>query len=173
MQTKDLINTHGVTEPFIFELIKKLTVRTNSNDSNDPNSIMVYENLCNCDEGWLCEHRLQFIIDFLKGKVISGITIQLPDDEKFKEQLKDILDDDGAEDIGEWVSKIITNHVQLHRPIFKCIYCNKTAKQSGLMQMTINAPGTYLQCYDFRKEGKERYCKENVNLTRPDGSKEF
>lgn len=157
MQTKDLINTHGVTEPFIFELIEKLTTSTNTNDDNYPASIMNYGQLCHCDDAFLCEHRLQFIIDFLKEKAISGITIQLPDDEKFKEQLKDILDDDGSEDIGEWASKIITHHIQLHRPIFKCIYCNKTAKQSGLMQMTINAPGTYLQCYDFRKEGKERY----------------
>lgn len=54
----------------------------------------------------------------------------------------------------------------------KCIYCKKDSTKSGLMQMTIYAPGTYVQCFDIRKDGKQKYCPENKEFVKPDGSKE-
>lgn len=31
-------------------------------------SIMDYERICSCDSGYFCEHRLKWLIDFIKSK---------------------------------------------------------------------------------------------------------
>lgn len=50
-----------------------------------------------------------------------------------------------------------------------CIYCKKTSTESGLMQMTVDAPGIYYQCYDVRNEGEKMFCVENGQLVMPNG----
>jgi len=35
-----------------------------------PDSIMDYERICNHDSGYLCEHRKQWIIDFIKTNFV-------------------------------------------------------------------------------------------------------
>jgi hypothetical protein len=54
-------------ESKLFELIQKLnSFNTYNSDIKLPNSIMVYGNLCDHDDGFLCECRLQYIIDFIE-----------------------------------------------------------------------------------------------------------
>jgi len=50
---------------FIYELIKKLNVDEIYNSFKTYDSIMNYGQICNCNSGFLCEHRLQWIVDFL------------------------------------------------------------------------------------------------------------
>lgn len=52
-------------ESFIYELVNKLNVDKIYNSSNAFGSIINYSEICNCDDGFLCEHRLQWIVDFL------------------------------------------------------------------------------------------------------------
>lgn len=51
-------------ESFIYELIIKLNTPTHYG-INVNDSIMMYGDICTCDDGFLCEHRLQWIINFL------------------------------------------------------------------------------------------------------------
>lgn len=63
--TIELVNTDGLSDHHM-SLIKKLNTTT-SYDVKDPeDSIMHYEQLCHHDSGYLCECRLQYIIDHLK-----------------------------------------------------------------------------------------------------------
>ncbi len=34
---------------------------------NDPKSIMTYETICNCDSGFLCEHRLHWLAEAMRN----------------------------------------------------------------------------------------------------------
>jgi hypothetical protein len=71
MQTKDLINLDGIPEEhFIRELVEKLSARTTYEDKAHPRSVMDYKQICSHDDGWLCECRLQFIVNFLKRECL-------------------------------------------------------------------------------------------------------
>lgn len=52
-------------------LIQRLNTITSYNEQVPPKSIMHYGQLCNHDDGYLCEHRLQFIINQLKNTSIN------------------------------------------------------------------------------------------------------
>jgi hypothetical protein len=41
------------------------------NKDNYPNSIMLYDKVCNCDDGFLCEHRLEWLINFIESKKLK------------------------------------------------------------------------------------------------------
>lgn len=61
------VDLTGVREDSpIHELVRKLNCRTNWDHPYPEDSVMVYETLCTHDEGHLCEHRLQFIVDFIR-----------------------------------------------------------------------------------------------------------
>lgn len=61
----DLVNTEGLNEEQLL-LIKKLNCSLYMGSKEPKDSIMHYEQICEHDDGFLCEHRLQVIIDFLK-----------------------------------------------------------------------------------------------------------
>lgn len=64
----DRVNLDGLSE-LEKDFIEKLNVKLYNNGSQDPKeSIMHYEQICKCDDAFLCEHRLQFIIDWIKNK---------------------------------------------------------------------------------------------------------
>ncbi len=50
----------------LHELIEKLNCFTQWGQKDPEKSIMHHEQLCQHDSGYLCEHRLQFIIDYIK-----------------------------------------------------------------------------------------------------------
>jgi len=50
----------------LYYLISQLNI-TRSNDIEHPSNIMAYINICTCDDSFLCEHRLQWIVDFIKN----------------------------------------------------------------------------------------------------------
>jgi hypothetical protein len=52
----------------VIELVKKLNIRRSYSDRHPEGSIMGYEAFCKCDSGVLCEHRLEWIVNFLKEK---------------------------------------------------------------------------------------------------------
>ena len=62
--TLDLVNTDGINENGM-ELLKELNVARYLGD-RPAKSIMLYKTICTCDDGWLCEHRLQVIADWIK-----------------------------------------------------------------------------------------------------------
>ena len=62
----DAVNLDGINEKQM-ELIKKLSISLYSENDHPEGSIMHYKQFCSCDDGYLCEHRLQVIIDWLKG----------------------------------------------------------------------------------------------------------
>jgi len=65
--TIDRVNLTDVKEDSpIRELVATLNCKTNYNEDDPSDSIMHYGQLCDHDDGYLCEHRLQFIIDTLK-----------------------------------------------------------------------------------------------------------
>lgn len=65
--TAELINLSQVREGSpIRELVEKLNCRLSYSDEHPKRSVMAYEDICRCDTGFLCEHRLQYIVDFLK-----------------------------------------------------------------------------------------------------------
>jgi hypothetical protein len=62
--TLDAVNTEGVNEKGM-ELLQKLNI--NVLPGKQPGgSIMSYGDICNCDDDFLCEHRLQVIADWIK-----------------------------------------------------------------------------------------------------------
>lgn len=61
----DAVNLDGINDKQM-ELIKKLNTSLCMNNRNPRESIMHYEQFCCCDDGFLCEHRLQVIVDWLK-----------------------------------------------------------------------------------------------------------
>ena len=65
--TFNIVNTDGLTDEQIM-FIKKLNTRTRYDVEDPKDSIMHYEQICKHDSGYLCECRLQYIIDHLKNK---------------------------------------------------------------------------------------------------------
>lgn len=63
--TLDLINIDGVNEKGI-ELLKKLNTKTKYGQEDPKDSIMQFDSFCDHDDGYLCEHRLQVIADWIK-----------------------------------------------------------------------------------------------------------
>ena len=63
--TTDIVNIEGLTDSQIM-LITKLNTKIRYDVDDPKDSIMHYEQLCNHDDGFLCECRLQYIIDWLK-----------------------------------------------------------------------------------------------------------
>lgn len=60
------LNVEGIPEGSkILELINHLNCTT-SGDCKQPENAMEYNVLCYHDTGFLCEHRLQYIVDFIK-----------------------------------------------------------------------------------------------------------
>lgn len=59
------VNTEGLTKNQL-DFIENLNIQLYYSENAPKKSIMCYEQLCNCDDGFLCEHRLQYIIDYLK-----------------------------------------------------------------------------------------------------------
>ena len=47
-------------------LLKKLNSNATYSSYEDDDSIMLYDKICTCDDGFLCEHRLKWILDFIK-----------------------------------------------------------------------------------------------------------
>lgn len=62
----DAVNTAGLSNKQM-ELIKKLNTSLYTDNKNPKESIMHYGQICHCDDGFLCEHRLQVIVDYLKN----------------------------------------------------------------------------------------------------------
>lgn len=72
--TIDLISMMGINEGSkLHELVKKLNVGPlNDWRTVPPESIMHYKmekttGICEHDDGYLCEHRLQILVDFIKN----------------------------------------------------------------------------------------------------------
>mgnify|MGYP003409583067 FL=1 len=63
--TLDLVNTDGVNEKGV-ELLQKLSTVRMTNMFPSKGSIMLRGELCDCDDDYLCEHRLQVIADWIK-----------------------------------------------------------------------------------------------------------
>lgn len=62
----DAVSLDGLTDKQK-ELVKKLNTSLYMDNKSPSDSIMHYEQFCNCDDGFLCEHRLKFIVDWLKN----------------------------------------------------------------------------------------------------------
>lgn len=60
--TIDAVNLDGINDKQM-ELIRKLNTSLNWDNEDPHGSIMHYEQLCSCDSGFLCAHRLQAIVD--------------------------------------------------------------------------------------------------------------
>jgi hypothetical protein len=61
-----LINNSKFNEkPKLLELAKILNTSLNYNDTDPDGSIMHYGQMCNCDDGFMCEHRLEKVLDFI------------------------------------------------------------------------------------------------------------
>ena len=66
LHSDDKINFSEIKEgSILFKLAKKLSVSGSYSVDYKKESIMDYEKVCSHDDGYLCEHRLQFIIDFI------------------------------------------------------------------------------------------------------------
>lgn len=63
----DRVNLEGLSE-LEKGFIEKLNTSLYYGNKDPKESIMHYEQLCSCDDGFLCEHRLQLIIDWIKNK---------------------------------------------------------------------------------------------------------
>lgn len=44
------------------------TTYHNATKINYPNSILLYKEVCDCDDGFLCEHRLEWLINYIESK---------------------------------------------------------------------------------------------------------
>ena len=51
------------------ELAKKLNTTTSYDEDYPKDSIMIYEEICSCDTGFLCGHRLQYILDYINKEL--------------------------------------------------------------------------------------------------------
>jgi hypothetical protein len=68
--TEEQVDFTGVPmDSPIRELAKKLTVDSHSYSQMPEGSIMDYEQICHHDSAYLCEHRLQYIVNFLNEKM--------------------------------------------------------------------------------------------------------
>lgn len=63
--TLDIVNTDGLSY-LQLELIRKLNISRSYDVQCPKDSIMSYGQLCHHDSGYLCECRLQYIIEQLK-----------------------------------------------------------------------------------------------------------
>ena len=63
--TLDLVDTKGINHEGL-DLLNKLNMHMEYGAKDPEGSVMSYGNICNCDDGWLCEHRLQVIADWIK-----------------------------------------------------------------------------------------------------------
>ena len=63
--TLDLVNTEGVNQKGL-ELLQKLNASIFTYEGYPDGSIMMYGNICTCDDDYLCGHRLQVIADWIK-----------------------------------------------------------------------------------------------------------
>lgn len=60
-----------ITEKDIKYLKKALespTTYHNAKKINYPDSIMLYTEICKCDDGFLCEHRLEWLMNYIEKK---------------------------------------------------------------------------------------------------------
>lgn len=64
-QTFDKIDTHGLNVHDI-AFLKYLNVVLTHGGKFAYTSIMNYNEICDCDNGFLCEHRLQYVANYLK-----------------------------------------------------------------------------------------------------------
>ena len=64
--TKNMIDMHGIRPVGLLRLVELFNVKVSGEVGVlDPKgSIMHYGQICRCDDGFLCEHRLQRLIDF-------------------------------------------------------------------------------------------------------------
>jgi hypothetical protein len=62
--TIEKINLNGLTQKQI-DLLRLLNV-ADIYYPDPPGSIMGFEQFCNCNKAWMCEHRLQYFADRLK-----------------------------------------------------------------------------------------------------------
>lgn len=62
----DAVNLDGINSKQM-ELIKKLNCSFYYDQKDPEGSIMHTYQVCTCDDGFLCEHRLQVIVDWLKN----------------------------------------------------------------------------------------------------------
>lgn len=51
----------------LHKLIRDINISRSYDINMVSDSIMLYGIMCKCDSGFLCEHRLQYIIDFIKN----------------------------------------------------------------------------------------------------------
>ena len=58
------------TEDILSDLEQKLNTSSSYSIPYHEDSIMKYEKICNHDDGYLCEHRRQWIIDFIKANFV-------------------------------------------------------------------------------------------------------
>lgn len=77
--TLDLVNTDGVNEKGM-ELLRKLSTTTKLGQKDPKDSIMQFESLCDHDDGWLCECRLQVIADWIKENQRTGFVLATPEE---------------------------------------------------------------------------------------------
>lgn len=70
MRTHDKINLENYSDE-IKQLSKLLSVSTNYSTSFNPESIMEYNSICEHDDGYLCECRLKFILDWITEKYVN------------------------------------------------------------------------------------------------------
>ena len=62
--TKDKINIKDLS-PHLKKLVDKLNCTTSYLEDTPKDSIMHYSQLCNHDDGFLCECRLEYILNYL------------------------------------------------------------------------------------------------------------
>lgn len=58
-----------MTQELENELRKILALDLSGSNTDFPDSILTYNVVCNHDDGYLCEHRLEWLIEFLKEKI--------------------------------------------------------------------------------------------------------
>jgi hypothetical protein len=56
--------------PFVI-LLEKLNCITSWSQENPKDSIMSFEQHCTCDSGFLCEHRLEYIVEFIQKNFVQ------------------------------------------------------------------------------------------------------
>lgn len=64
--TANLVNLSKIkASPELIELMEKLNCSMSYSMKSQKNSIMHHDQFCNHDTGWLCECRLQYIVDYV------------------------------------------------------------------------------------------------------------
>jgi len=61
--TTDRVDLSKVNNDKLRQLVMRLSVSKSYDLKTPKDSIMRFEEICDHDEGYLCEHRLQYIID--------------------------------------------------------------------------------------------------------------